>query len=188
MKNRFHFHESPPLHVIGKTHRPAWPLSQLEVWQMFGETIAEFQEDYDLTTHAFVLMKNHYHWLCSFDLKTDPKLFEWFHEVINLSFLHEARLYEDIGFVLPTEPLILSADIFPFYKASYRYVYSNPVKAGIVSDARDYPFSTLSYVLGEEELAFQVVDNMNLIQNPIKTVHWINTGKEFIEEGCEDSR
>ncbi|MCB0377853.1 MAG: hypothetical protein KDD33_05110 [Bdellovibrionales bacterium] len=180
MRNRFFSHEVKPFHIIGKTHLDEWPLPLEESWNIFADTIRNFHEDYGIITHAFVLMKNHYHWLCTVDLKTWPGLFELFHEDLNFEFFHRSEFHNDLLYTLDYEPQILQVSAFPYYKALYRYVYSNPVTAGVVSQAIDYPFSTLRYALGEPDCPFMVIDNMHLIIDPVLTLHWIETGEEYL--------
>lgn len=70
---------------------------------------------------------------------------------------------------------ILSAQ---YYKHAYKYVYRNPVEAGMCMRAEDYEFSSLRGLLGHTLLTAPVIDNMGLIYGPQKILTWLN---------CEDT-
>lgn len=160
------------LHVIGKTELKSWPAqSQRIAWRIFCKTIHELQSEHEITTRAFVMMSNHYHWLCDFDRIQDPAFFEWFHESVNFHFLHEAQ-YPD--YVLEYQPHIIQLDSLASYRNTYKYIYRNPVTAGLTHKAEDYPFSTLRHVLGHGRKPFNIEDNMGIVSDPIRVVGWIN--------------
>ncbi|MBS1970381.1 MAG: hypothetical protein JSU04_08735 [Bdellovibrionales bacterium] len=70
---------------------------------------------------------------------------------------------------------ILSAE---YYKRAYKYIYRNPVEAGMCSRAEDYEFSSLRGLLGRVNLQVPVIDNMGLIFGPKKILTWLNEKEE----------
>jgi hypothetical protein len=185
MKMCFRSFESLPVHVVGRCPDPVWPAERLnDVWRIFGQALKEFEFSEGLLTHAFVLMRNHYHWLCSSarGKECDPKSFEWFHEAVTFDFVHSLQSDYILETGMDPPPLfegpalITVLDHIQAYRQAYAYVYRNPVEAGIVDRAEQYPFSSLPYVLGRtrEKLKFHCWDNMNLIQNPMRTLEFIN--------------
>jgi putative transposase len=159
-------------HVVGKSELKKWPCkNQTDAWRIFSKVINGLQKEYDLTTRAFVLMSNHYHWLCEYKHKEDPSFFEWFHESINFHFLHDAH-YPDT--TLEWQPQLVRLDNKASYTNTYKYIYRNPVTAGLVFRAEEYSYSTLRYVLGDKRKPFEIEDNMNLLNDPYRIVKWIN--------------
>ena len=140
-------------------------------WEIFSDALQELHEGEGVTTHAFVLMSNHYHWLCRYDFRSDPAIFEWFHEILNMPFLGEN---EEYTVALERDASIYEVKHIKQYQTLYRYIYQNPVKAGLAKRAEDYPFSTLPALLGKTKKAFQCTDEMNLIYYPEKMLDWIN--------------
>lgn len=61
------------------------------------------------------------------------------------------------------------------YMNTYRYIYRNPVVAEVTHRCEDYPYSSLSGLLGKSTLKTSVFDQMGLIQNPVKIVNWLNS-------------
>jgi len=62
-----------------------------------------------------------------------------------------------------------------YYKIAYKYVYRNPVTAGMCARVEDYEFSSLRGLLGAENIGAPVIDNMGLIFGPRKMLAWLNT-------------
>ncbi len=60
------------------------------------------------------------------------------------------------------------------YMNTYRYIYRNPVIAGMTDRCEDYPYSSLSGLLGKSILRTNIYDQMGLIQNPVKIIGWLN--------------
>jgi hypothetical protein len=60
---------------------------------------------------------------------------------------------------------------------AYKYIYRNPVRAGLCERVEDYPFSTISGLVGNSRLLFPVVED-TLLFNPTfqwSTLDWLNT-------------
>jgi hypothetical protein len=67
------------------------------------------------------------------------------------------------------------------YINTYRYIYRNPVDADIAKHCEDYPYSSLSGLLGKSVLKLHVLDQMGLIQNPMKIVCWLNSTNQVLK-------
>src|SRR5207245_2578238 len=65
---------------------------------------------------------------------------------------------------------ILGTDLY--FRHAYKYVYLNPVRAGLVDNVLDYPFSTLPAVLGLRPLPFAVHDEL-LVEDTENTLAWL---------------
>ncbi len=159
-------------HVIAKTELKKWPCkSRRTAWQIFSKVIDELQKMHKLKTRAFVLMGNHYHWLCQTGDLEDQSLFKLFHERINFCFCHET---DSLINVLSPAPQIIKITSKASYTNTYKYIYQNPVTAGLVLKAEEYSYSTLGNALGRTKNLFQIEDNMNLIMDPHRVVYWLN--------------
>jgi hypothetical protein len=63
---------------------------------------------------------------------------------------------------------------FAAFREVYRYVYKNPVEAGLCSQAQNYTYSTLGELLGLRKPLYYVADSMGVITNPFSVLDWIN--------------
>ncbi len=66
------------------------------------------------------------------------------------------------------------------YLNTYRYIYRNPIEAKLVQNCEDYPYSSLSGLLGKSVLRLNVFDQMGLIQNPMKIIKWLNQNQQVL--------
>ncbi len=67
-----------------------------------------------------------------------------------------------------------------YFGHALKYVYRNPVKAGICSRVEDYPYSTLWGLFGRERLHFPIYKTRALLEwalpsiEPIGQLDWLN--------------
>jgi REP element-mobilizing transposase RayT len=66
------------------------------------------------------------------------------------------------------------------YINTYKYIYRNPVDAQLVEKCEDYLYSSLSGLIGKSVLRLNVFDRMDLIQNPIKIMNWLNQSGQLL--------
>ena len=201
MKRFLHTYDPVPLHVIGKCPDPVWPTKKIsDVWKIFGRVLREFETEQKVRTRAFVLMNNHYHWLCSVNGESQVsgsetnhdanELFTWFHEAISFDFVHSLQMEHIFmtGEAPPPlfegPPKLVKLDHVEAYRQSYAYIYRNPVRAGIVELAEHYPYSTLPYILGrtKKRLPFTCHDEMHLIHDTNRVLAYINRTNEYEPE------
>lgn len=142
-----------------------------ERWKIFCQALNNIQFRSDLAAHAFVLMDTHFHILFSTRSMKERALAEEFHQ--HLSALCNCT-WDALEVPLYCES-ILSAE---YYKRAYKYIYRNPVEAGMCSRAEDYEFSSLRGLLGRVNLQVPVIDNMGLIFGPKKILTWLNEKEE----------
>jgi len=144
-----------------------------ERWQIFCEALSAIQYKTDFTAHAFVLMGTHFHILFSTRSPKEQLLAEEFHQCLT-----------DLcnkTWVALEEPLFCDRiRTAAYYKNAYKYIYRNPVEAGLCVRAEDYAFSSLRGILGNPTLeGAPVIDNMGIIFGPRKILEWINTPEDL---------
>lgn len=179
------FKSSSTVHLVFKSRNSEpWTKSRTDklsdVWDSLLATLKAHGQTGKLVPHSLVLMRNHGHLLVSSPSPLEIELLKQaLSSQLDLDSLHE-------------EPILS----FPQYKLTYKYVYFNPIEAGVVARAQDYPFSSLRMLLGmppavstPEGPAMKVlcpfVDNMNLVSDPIRTLNWINAGPNSIPAPSE---
>ena len=172
MKPFFYSFEKYPFHVSGKCPHGQWPdVTMDQAWKIFLSNLDLFYRLNHVKTHSFVLMKNHYHWICSLrkpsSVKAAEPIFDAFHQSVSFDFqLFKPK--KDSSAPLDAGPKIILLDHIEAYRNTYLYIYRNPLEASLVKNVLDYKYSTLPYVLGlrSKPLGFPIHDNMQLIQNP----------------------
>ncbi len=172
MLNRFRSFSTSPLHITGRCPQSEWSQAgPKKVWSLFCSELSNLHKNTKLQTHAFVMMSNHYHWLCLYEnYEQDPGLFAWFQESLSFELFHlQFSKKYDLSprfHFFEGPPKITVINHPEVYRNSYYYIYRNPVVAGLAVRAEKYPYSTLPMVLGERKMHFPCVDQMNLIYHP----------------------
>lgn len=137
-----------------------------ERWRIFCAALSEHQYKTDFTAHGFVLMGTHFHILFSTRSPKEHILAEEFHQKLNELCGETAALEEPLF----CDPIRSAA----YYRNAYKYIYRNPVEAGLCRRVEDYEFSSLKALLGGHPEMAPVIDNMGLIYGPAKILAWLN--------------
>lgn len=92
--------------------------------------------------HAFVLMGNHYHLLVSTPECNLDKFMEHFNRRLSKKINQEARIMNH-KFANRYKWTIIDSKSYLFN--IYRYLYQNPIRAGLCQLCIDYPYSSLRF-------------------------------------------
>jgi len=161
-----------PYHVSARSVNRDWFFTPLvNVWKIMEEQLFFLHHAFGFRIHSFVLMANHFHLLV-----TTPQG--------NLSegmnyFMRESS--RQIGFlshrINQTYGARYSRSLIEhpnYYLHAYKYIYRNPVQAGICQRVEHYRFSTLHGLLGFGHLLIPLELDRNLLADPEKTLAWLN--------------
>jgi putative transposase len=167
-----------PYHVTGRTNnREVFGLSMDTGWDIFGSECLTMNLISGIEIHAFVLMPNHFHMLITvpeLDLGTVMRDF-----MSNVTRVHN-RTAKRSGHLFGGPyhwSLIHSARYFGH---AYKYVYRNPIKAGLCTRVEDYPYSTLFGQLGSAFLPFPIyftrlgMEARLPSSEPFENLEWLN--------------
>ena len=77
------------------------------------------------------------------------------------------------------ENLIEVIDNYAQFLNTYKYVYRNPVEAGLASKCEDYRYSSLQGLLGRQKPYVIVLDPLGLVQNPFRVLSWLNGNNRY---------
>lgn len=134
-------------------------------WIFIQKKVAENAEKYEIEIQALTMMDTHIHLLISnFENKEN-----FFCASLQSSIFKTDNL-ENLS-----EPILNYSQ----YLNTYKYIYRNPVEAGLCKNAEEYPYSSLYYLLGKGFLHCQVYDHLGLIQNPIHILKWLNQNIDY---------
>lgn len=156
-KNRRHYH----LNLDFETH----PLFKQIDWIFIQKKIRNLASFHKIGIHALVMMDTHVHLIFSSQSQNENFFCETFQNEI-------APNQKSDCFC---EPLLCYSQ----YLNAYKYVYRNPIEAGLCSRAENYAYSSLQILLGHAVGYLEFDDQLALIQNPIQILKWINTDQDF---------
>ncbi len=172
-RKRFQFTTEFKYHVSARCLNKDWfemPLS--EVWEICSEYLYFCNHAFGLQISSFVLMNNHFHMLVQTPDAPLSEIINYFMREVSKAISRQTgRINQTFGG--PYYWSILKTNIYQLH--AYKYVYRNPVHAGLIEKVEDYKFSTLGSLLGREPLIIPVTEDKILFPNPEKTLNWLNT-------------
>jgi putative transposase len=132
-----------PYHITGRSNNKEWfYLPKSVCWEIFLEILGKTIEKYQLQLLAFVLLDNHYHMLVCTPGANIGECMQYFaREVSKRMGLESGRINRIFG---ARYQRTLIQNEFYFMNA-VKYVFRNPVEAGLCAKVEEYPFSTLQW-------------------------------------------
>jgi REP element-mobilizing transposase RayT len=173
-RKKFYSTNEYPYHVTARTYKQEWfPLPMDEMWVVFSDYLHFIWKAYGVRVHAFVMMSNHFHMLVTTPEGNLDEAMEYFlREVckrVNTTIGEENSVFGG-----PYHWSLIKNNIY--YHHAYKYIYRNPVHAGICKRVEHYEYSSLRGLLGMDYLHVPAYDNMDLIANPSAQLKWLNNG------------
>lgn len=115
---------------------------------LFLEILGDAVADFNWLLHAYCLMTNHYHLL----LETpDGNLSVGMRQLNGVYTQRSNRKHGRVGHVFQGRYKAILVDREPYLLAVARYVVLNPVRAGMVRRAQDWPWSSYGAMTGQTE-------------------------------------
>lgn len=131
-----------PYHIYARSNNREWfYLPQERVWEIYISEINHIVTKFKVLIHAFVLMNNHYHMLITTHEESDlGKVMCELQKSVSRTINSESGRVNHV-FGGPYKASLITTS--EYYSMVYRYIFRNPVEAGICKCVEDYLFSTL---------------------------------------------
>lgn len=160
-----------PFHIFARANNKEWfyiPLDEL--WDIFCVELTRISISKKFLIHSFVLMSNHYHMIASQNEK-----FPLGDVMRELQKAVSARVNRRAGrtnhvFGGPYKASLIQTE--SYYFQVYKYIYQNPVRAGIVKRVEDYIFSSIS----TDRIPICSPANGIAVHVPKDQIEWLNEG------------
>ena len=135
-----------PYHIVARcNNRERFKISIDEVWKIFISELTKLNQLYGLQIHAFVLMSNHYHLIASCSKKYNLGYVMRILQTRTSRSIN--RLSGRMNHVYGSRyRASLIGDEF-YYANALKYVYRNPVVAGLTDSVKDWDYSTVGSFL-----------------------------------------
>jgi hypothetical protein len=66
-----------------------------------------------------------------------------------------------------------------YYQTVYKYIYRNPIRAGICQRVEEYPFSSIRFLVSGEKYLFPIYDTyFENIEDHWRNLSWLNSDYE----------
>lgn len=155
-KNYFHVAVTYQAHAL---------LKELD-WVFVQNSIIKQTLEFNIEVQSLVMMDTHLHMIIR---TTEPN-----ENYFCAKLQHALSPFESVDNL--SEPILSYAQ----YLNTYKYIYRNPVAAGLCHKVEDYSFSSLKNLLGRAgPMRLPVYDQLGLIQNAVQRLHWLNTSNSY---------
>lgn len=170
-----------PIHIVNRSNnKERFPADLSEVWRIFEDYLFLVSKHHGLKILSFVLMPNHFHLLAIDSEGTLAASMEYLMretaKEINRKSCRINRVWGDSyrASIIPTHH---------YFSTAYKYVYRNPVEAGLSLRVEDYKFSTLAGLLGQQRCIIPIEEDPLLFDYSEQTLNWLNTApsRETVE-------
>lgn len=162
--------ENLPYHVTARSHnKDQFPLPIKRVWELVNSSLKEANLIHPINLISFVLMNNHYHMLLYTPNRNIDRFMYEFNRRLALKIQSEAGVINQIFGGRYKGCLIQSQQ---YLSNCYRYIYQNPVRAGLVYRCEEYPFSTIQGALGRNDFSIPIHDKFGFKDD--YGLNWLN--------------
>jgi putative transposase len=164
-----------PYHAEARSNNRDWfsiPLNM--VWEIFTDYLCFISRVYNVRVHAFVLMQNHFHLIATTPQGSLSEAMNYFMRETSRVIGYESQRINHV-YGGPYWWSILSSELY--FAHCFKYVFRNPVAAGVVAEVQDYKFSSLSGQYGLSQLQFPIYESSisTLIPKDDKElISWLN--------------
>lgn len=164
-----------PVHITARCpNREPFPIPLPEAWAIMEDFLYLVNKLYSLRIHSFVLMPNHFHMIASSPDVHFGKIMKdlMFHSSIAMN-----RQSQKINQRWGSRHFRCELKSYNYYLNAYKYVYQNPVRAGLVTRCEDWPYSTLSGLVGKSRLIIPVEHDTILFPEQFdwNSLSWLNS-------------
>lgn len=166
-----------PYHVRARVNNRDWYYIPLEeLWPVIASQLSKVSQELGAEITAFMLMSNHFHMLIWTPFANLSAIMHRLQgnvsRTVGLRSGRENHLYGR-----RFQSTLIEND--QYFADAYRYLYQNPLRAGLVRRVQDYPFSTLAASLGERRVPFPLFDphprGSNIYPlDPRRRLQWLN--------------
>jgi REP-associated tyrosine transposase len=125
-------------HVIARGNQRQPTFLDDADYRAYLRRLALYRERYDVTLHAYCLMPNHVHLLARTGVTPLAKFMQGLQQSYTQRF---NRIHEKVGHVFQGRYRAIVCDSDEYLLTLVRYIHSNPVRAGLTTEARAYRYS-----------------------------------------------
>ncbi len=146
----------PPLHVV---------------WSHMENYLHFIHHAYDIRIHSFVLMPNHFHLIARFPAGNLGSAMNYFMRETSKAIARDSGRENHIWGTRVFRSLIRSPH---YFSHAYKYVYRNPVEAGLSRRVEEYFFSTLPSLIGIKHGLIPLEEDEFLFDDVAAQLEWLN--------------
>lgn len=163
-------------HITARcNNKDGFGLPPSKTWRIFSDYLNFISSAFNVKIHGFILMTNHFHLVASFPDNNRSISMNYFLSQCARAINHDRSTINHVfGRRYHACEIVRKSHL----RNTLKYLFLNPVKAGIVDKIEDYRFSNLYAQLGEAGIYFPIYDiegfYENLFRNTMKQMELLN--------------
>ncbi len=172
-RNQFICDPTTPYHLTARCINRDWfELPMDHVWDLMSRQLYLSRSLFGLKIFSFVLMSNHYHLIAQAPEGNLSQAMRYFQRETSRELTKSSsRLNQTWGSRFYRSRL----GSYHYFLQAYKYVYQNPLRAEACNWAEAYPYSTLSGILGQNQLLIPIEYDTVLFEGNLEeTLGWLN--------------
>jgi putative transposase len=161
--------ETHPYHITAQCNNSEiFPLPLQDVWEVMVKEMIIVKVQCDVNIHAFILMENHFHLLCTTPKGNVDEVMQKFMKNTSQQINKKSKRSSHLWAGRYKWCLLKN---LPHYDQVYRFILQNPVRAGMCPRVENYPFFVPA-IKSDEELSWlnQILENddVDIIRTGLK--------------------
>lgn len=153
-------------------NREEFPLEPVPLWNLVEEYLFLVSHGFLADVGAAVLMPNHLHLLLFVREQGLPQIMQYFLRELSREVSRQTQRSNHL-FGNRYFSSVIKSEVH--LQTVYKYIYLNPVKAGMTDSVLKYRFSTLPGQLGLCPLLTPVIDPLELVDNSEQILNWLDS-------------
>jgi putative transposase len=159
--------------TLRSINKVQFPVNMAHFWSYISDLLYFCTHAFSIEIHAFVLMSNHYHMLVSTPKGNLDKFMFYFNKELSREIQMQSGVINQKFGARYFSSIICSQR---YYETVYRYIYRNPVDAGLSQRVEAYKYSSLRFIINGERYLFPIFDtHFEQIENYWSVLNWLNT-------------
>lgn len=165
-----------PVHIGARAINREWFELPMEcTWEIMSRQLNFVVHAFGLRVFSFVLMSNHFHLMA---LAPEGNLSQAMCYFMRESSRELGRFSQRINMTYGGRFFRSQLASPHYFLNCYKYVYRNPVQAGLVTRVEDYRWSTLRGLLGFEHQYIPLIEDQTLFDDVEGTLAWLNSAPD----------
>lgn len=140
-------------------------------WEIMSDYLFFVKHAYGLKLHSFVLLNNHFHLIVSTPRGNLSEAMNYFMRETSKEFNRILRR-EDQFYGSRYYRTLITKD--HYWKNAYKYLYRNPIEAGLVNRCEKYKYSTIHGLLGGSKITIPLEEDLFLFSEFGLNIHALN--------------
>ena len=143
-------------HILNRGHNKDWIFKEADDFYKFKEVIRRYEETYSFGLYHYCIMSNHFHLLMRIPKAEDlPVLMKG---ICRSYANYHGKTYNHTGYLFQNRYKSIYIDRDSYLLECARYIERNPLRANIVKNLSEYPWSSYNHYAKDDSDDIIILD------------------------------